>query len=448
MYAYAPPFPASYRWLSQPLSGLSGNGWQTALSNLSPKDLQSYYVMIPMELRNSLFRRANTSRWMSWAAVATATVVSGAAALYYYVPWDAFDEMGSLIMPMEDDSHSMSEQEDGGAVADDSDCDDELVDEELMDGFRCGDKRKDSMFLLVSSDPKSDLCHRPIHLDFTDQTPRLERVESGPKPDTSVFNEHFGSQGNNSPVEIQSPPAMNMNDPFNQVNTAGEKRSISQVSPDIHSPAIRPMYSSDDSRIPSILKNDRLEWEKSQPMRLSMSAQEHRPAKFARPSPLRRPSPLNESFSVENSENMNKKDSHLLSPDGDESPLKSGAISPRTRRSIIITEPDWAPFADTNTRARTRSMIASLKEPRPKNENEPTGTLVGKDDEVDAFLAPAVNDDGELWFERFMQSTAATSKRRDFRERNSANLAELNERLEQIKRTREETAKNDRSKSV
>lgn len=345
-------------------------------------------------------------------------------------------------MPMEDDSHSMCDQEDGGAVADDSDCDDEPVDEELMDGFRCGDKRKDSMFLLVSSDPKSDLCHRPIHLDFTDQTPRLERVESGPKPDMSVFNEHFGSQGNKPPVAIQSPPAMDMNDPFNQVNTTGEKRSISQVSPDIHSPAIRPMCSSDDSRIPSILKNDRLEWNKSQPMRLSLSAQEYRPVKLARPSPL------SEGFSVESLENTNKKDLRLLSPDGDESPLKSGAISPRTRRSIVITEPDWAPFADTNTRARTRSMIASLKEPRPKNENEPSSIPVGKDDEVDALLAPAVSDDGELWFERFMQSTAATSKRRDFRERNSANLAELNERLEQIKRTREEATKDYRAESV
>lgn len=442
MYAYAPPFPASYRWLSQPLSGLSGNGWQTVLSNLSPKDLQSYYVMIPLELRNSLFRRTNTSRWMSWVAVATATVVSGAAALYYYVPWDAFDDMGSLIMPMEDDSHSMCDQENGGAVADDSDCDDYPVDEELMDGFRCGDKRKDSMFLLVSSDPKSDLCHRPIHLDFTDQTPRLERVESGPKTDMSIFNEHFGSQGNESPVTIQSPPAMDMNDPLNGVNMAGEKRSISQVSPDILSPAIRPMRFSDDSRIPSILKNDRVMWQKPQPMRQSMSAQGYRPAKLARPTPL------SEGFSVQSLENSNKKDSPLLSPDGDESPLKSGAISPRTRRSIIITEPDWAPFADTNTRARTRSMIASLKEPRPKNENDPTSTPVEKDDEVNALLAPAVNDDGELWFERFMQSTAATSKRRDFRERNSANLAELSERLEQIKRAREEAAKGDRTQSV
>ncbi|WFD35348.1 hypothetical protein MCUN1_002202 [Malassezia cuniculi] len=430
MYAYAPPFPISYRWLFQPLSSLSASDWQAAISNLSPKDLQSYYVMIPMELRNTFFRRVNASRWSTWAAIATATVVSSAVALYYAAPWGAFDDLG--FMTGDDDHHFMITTHDEDNAAYESD--DEPVDEDLLDGFRWGDKRRNSMFLLVSSDPKSDLSRRPIHLDFTEHMPRLARIELMPQIDLSKVNAQLEANSLKHPVSLQVPPAIMFTDPFEKEDGFQKKRNFAQISPGFSpgtcSPVGRSMSCSEVEQIPSILKRDSLALSQPKPKRALLSSDmKHDMVQRAR-------SPLSQMHtSMDEGPVLTESPESSTELDPNEIPKDTSA--PRSRRSIVITEPDWAPFADTNTRARTRSIIASLKEPRANSDSDALGAAFGNNDEVNSLLAPAVSEDGELWFERFMHSTAATSKRMDWRRRNSANLAELFDKLEQLRKSRD-----------
>ena len=446
MYAYTPPFPLSYQWIFQSLPTLHGNGWQGALSNLSPKDMQSFYVMIPMELRKTFYRRFNGVRWTSLAAMATATVVSGAVALYYSAPWGSFDHMEGLMdgdMESEGTHYTMPSHHEENLY----ESDDEPVDDELMDGFCWGDKRRNSTFLLVSSDPKSDLCHRPIQLDFTDRMPRLARVTAPPKLDLSQVNAHLEAQAHSTAerpahMTIHNRPIIVFTDPFEN-DPSVKKRSFSQfssVSPGSLTP-FRSLSCSDAQQITPILKSNN-QSQREQPL-LKKALIGSKSVNAVVPT---RPSPLSESYTAEGeispAEDIKPpffSDRIVQSPElnlDDEG--RSGAASPRSRRSIVITEPDWAPFADTNARARTRSMVASLKRPHSCSDTDTLGISMGdKSEEVTALLAPAVNEDGELWFERFVQSTAATDKRKDWRRRNSADLEELIGKLEQVSKNQE-----------
>lgn len=357
-----------------------------------------------MELRHTLLLRAgdSASRW-SLAALATATMLTSAMALYYYVPWS------QLELNMEQLLSSSFGEEGFGSVAeytsesidedDDEDDDDEHVDPDLLDGFSSREDQSMSV-VLTSSDPTSDLCHRPIMMDLSGQTPS--------KPISGV-----STPARNSSVDVES----------QQINDASLD-TIQLVKEERAGPLCQSM--------PSILKRD------GQPLRSS---------RHGSPLPLNRKllHPSKQSSWHDSRSESSSFTSDLLqlpsetdisssstfdNPTTSNMEKCSSQCSAESGRSVVLREPDWTPFTGTHDRARKRVMVASLANtmselhsanasPSEKHKHLPILDVL-------PFEPPQELGDGsEFWFERFTRSTAAAGKHWDWRRRSTTDLVEL-----------------------
>lgn len=99
-------------------------------------------------------------------------------------------------------------------------------------------------------------------------------------------------------------------------------------------------------------------------------------------------------------------------------------LNRRSRRKVLLTEPDWEPFASTHGRARQRTILAVLARSYANMSSEgsaPSTPMEEKALEFFSQIQPVTSieeDDGKkFWFERFTQSSAAAGKRRDLRGR-------------------------------
>lgn len=305
----------------------------------------------------------NTTHW-SLVFLATATVVTSAVALYYYASTHGYDATGiglryylSLLTPQElglVSTFSSGLFEHG--EYDDDDCDDdEPVDPDLLDGYGSSQSKSRHNVILVSSDPSSDLCHRPLQLDLIDGKTRrgFSSEHTLAKPCTSILK--------------PSPCG------YSQRNIKkGHNRSCSYS------------YASKDDHLGRSL---------------SILVPEKR---------------LKTSSSYDSIRAYGKG-----SPQEDQS-------NRRTRRKVLLTEPDWEPFASIHDRARQRTILAVLARSYTYMSSEgsvPSTPLEEKALEFFSQTQPMTSfdeDDGKkFWFERFTQSSAAAGKRRDLRGRSN-----------------------------
>ncbi|WFD00559.1 hypothetical protein MYAM1_003308 [Malassezia yamatoensis] len=386
MYVVAPA--SSVRWLNLPLNAFRGEHWSSP--KLLAQALDSSYTMIPPELRHSLLHRAgdSASRW-SLAALATATMVTSAMALYYYVPW------GQLEINMETLLASIGEEGFGMNHAYSAECfdemdmdDDEHIDPELLDGFQAHDKESRMSVVLTSSDPTSDLCHNPIIVNLC------------------------GSSGEKS------------------VDPALSRRSLSSVSTQPPTPS--EMNSPRRGSMPSILRRDSQSFPSSLTQSPVLSASNSS-------SLLRR---LNGCSSQSNSPNTLSSllpstltcDSALSSTSDScisslSSPTKSDCSGTTSPRSIKLTEPDWKPFTDSHDRARKRVAIASIANAISELHSEHSSP-VAKSKQLPLLKALPIEPPAELGegsefrFEKFTRSTAAAGRNWDWRRRSSCELLE------------------------
>ncbi|KAI3629084.1 hypothetical protein CBS9595_000156 [Malassezia furfur] len=382
MYVLAPA--VSTRWLNIPFNALRGERWPSP-STLT-QAIDSSYIMISIELRQALLYRAgdSASRW-SLAALATATMLTSAMALYYYVPW------GQLELNMEHILSSIGSEGFGSVTEYSSESydeedhdDDEHVDPELLDGFQSDGKDQVVSVVLTSSDPSSDLCHKPIVMDLSEHASRSRSIQCI------------------SPVSRSQSPGKE-NSPC-----APEQRRQS---------------------VPSILKRDSQSFP-SQPLG-NPNLLEHSSPRRARrrlhshtgsPSPLSRLLPMSDDSDMSSS--TDSLPSCLSTPCKD---LRNGTVTPR---SVVLKEPDWTPFVDSHDRARKRVMMASIANAMNELHSE-KGSPIEKSKQLPILEAlpiepPAeLGDGGEFWFERFTRSTAAAGKHWDWRRRSSSDLVEL-----------------------
>lgn len=389
-----------------PLNALRSDRWPEYIP--SPwavgQSLDSYYVMIPMELRQSILRRAGwaaSSRW-SLAVWATATMVTGAVALYYYAPWSELDlSMGQFL------SHPFNADGDFGMISEYSefigeneDDDDELVDPDLLDGFDPRGDNKVMNVVLTSSDPTSELCHKPLMLDLTNK----KSASMPPSRTQSVCH---------------ATPS--------RITLSYQEDEASSSSEDADDDVDEQTRSS----VPSILKRDSQPFPSAllcNPLTLGYDSprQSKRMARYASRDSA---SPL----------------AHLISPRSGSAIASSETDTPRsldaetdrsysrssvgTPRSVVLTEPDWTPFTDIHDRARKRAVVANLVNTVSELHSQRSSpTKKGKSLPILESLPfeppQELGDGSEFWFERFTRSTAAAGKHWDWRRRSSTELVE------------------------
>lgn len=319
--------------------------------------------MIPGEfkafLRSSGVR--NTAQW-SLVFLATATVVTSAMALYYYASTHGYDATGldlryylSLLTPQEFGfvptfSSSLFEQVE---YDDDDYDDDEPVDADLLDGYGSHQSNSRHNVLLVSSDPSSDLCHRPLQLDLIDG-----RTRRG----------------------------------FSWKHTRERPRaSILKRSSDVHS------------------QSNRKKGHTRSCSHSHTTEADHLGRLFSISVPQKR---LKTSSSYD-----------CIRACG-ENATREAQWNWRSRRKVLLTEPDWEPFASIHDRARQRTVLAVLARSYANMSSEgsvPSTPMEEKALEFFSQTHPVTSVDGDdgkkFWFERFTQSSAAAGKRRDLRAR-------------------------------
>lgn len=407
MYVIAPAVSSPYRWLNVPLNALRSDRWPEYIP--SPwavgQSLDSYYVMIPMELRQSILRRAGwaaSSRW-SLAVWATATMVTGAVALYYYAPWSeldlSMDQFLSLPFNTDGDFGMMPEYS-SEFVGEDDDDDDELVDPDLLDGFGPRGGNKVMNVVLTSSDPTSELCHKPLMLDLAN------------KKSASVPPSRAQSVCHTSPSRITLPC---------------QEDDASSSSEDAHDDVDEQTRSS----VPSILKRDSQPFPSAllcNPLTLSYDSprQSKRMARYASRDSASH-SPLAHLISPRSGSALASSETDTpRSLDTDRSYSRSSVGSPR---SVVLTEPDWTPFTDIHDRARKRAVVANLVSTvNELHSQRSSPTKKGKSLPILESLPfeppQELGDGSEFWFERFTRSTAAAGKHWDWRRRSSTELVE------------------------
>ena len=353
MYAQSPMLPFAYRWLSVPIPELHTGRWAPSLGGWqapSVSNLESYYVMIPMELRDNLLSRAHwvsRSRW-SWAALATVTVVTGAVALYYSVPWEEVEaEMAHfLVSPMHAENdvsmHSLTEDEELD--------DDEHVEDELLERFGGADFwRSDNTVMLISSDPSSSLCHQPLQLNLLRkrEVPTAETcAEHHQEPYHLVFPEP------SIPADTPTPPTDDSDAPS---------------TPGLLSPHMQPTKRGFDSRTPSPPIIGEHEQGLFPSPILKRQMQSFRSAALCDPKALEQlpRSRRNRLKPVRRSGLATPTRSSIgLVPGVDYMPeLNIEDVAENTAqqsKKIMFSEPDWSPFADIDRRGRRRSANAVM----------------------------------------------------------------------------------------
>ncbi|WFD44622.1 hypothetical protein MPSI1_003290 [Malassezia psittaci] len=346
--------------------------------------------MIPPELRHSLLHRAgdSASRW-SLAALATATMVTSAMALYYYVPW------GQLEINLETLLSSIGEEGFGMNHAYSAECfdemdidDDEHVDPDLLDGFQSLDKESRMSVVLTSSDPTSELCHNPIVVNLSGSS-----GESSVDPSLTRRSLPSVSTGPSTPSEMDSPRRSSMPSILRR-----DSQSFSSSS--THSPVLSASNSSCLFR------------------RLNgCTSQSNSPNTLSRllPTSLTSESALSSTS-----------DSRVSSLS---SPMKSDISGTASPRSIKLTEPDWKPFTDSHDRARKRVAMASIANAINELHSAQSSPVV-KSKQLPLLKAlpiepPAELGEGsEFHFEKFTRSTAAAGRNWDWRRRSSCELLE------------------------
>jgi hypothetical protein len=100
----------------------------------------------------------------------------------------------------------------------------------------------------------------------------------------------------------------------------------------------------------------------------------------------------------------------------------------RRRKSIKLTEPDWTLHAEAHDRARERLETAAqvAAHPDPESLKYVPPRRFETDERWDSGAAGTDDDraEGEFWFERFCQSTAAAGRDWDWRKRRARRAAE------------------------
>ncbi|WFD23243.1 hypothetical protein MEQU1_001932 [Malassezia equina] len=346
--------------------------------------MDSYYVMLPSELREALLRHPalkNSTQW-TMAILATATVVTSAMAFYYYAQYNGYEtnisqlisflnkhEFGWLLSP------SMF-QEDDGTDEEPCDDDDEHVDADLMDGFEKSMRSGSLNVRLVSADPTSELSYAPFQLDLC--RGKTSRV---PSQDLSYSPEPSESMASSPPLgpsilrrESQTFPSQLLCDPRALYELPRHRRRMARHL--IHDP-----------------------WESLSPPPLA----------------------LKDYFTTSESKSGVDADKLL-------SALKrepTNATCKAMERRVAFKEPDWVPYIDTHGRARQRAVVAilarSLSGP-PSGSSTPTTPAeeIGKDilmKTLPTVSPKELGDGAAFWFERFTRATAAGGKHWDFRRR-------------------------------
>ncbi|KAL4400726.1 hypothetical protein ACI68E_002044 [Malassezia pachydermatis] len=380
MYVVAPALPAPYKWLNAPLNAISAEKWPGYFPRWHMgTNMGSYYATIPAELRDAFLRRAslrNSSQW-TVAFLATATVVTSAMAIYYYALSNGYEiNMNYLLSALHAQDFSLSSPFMSGFMDDadehvlssddhdDEDDDDEHVDPELMDGFDGAVKRGKMNVLLVSSDPSSELCRTPIKLDLSKgETTWVGSSESSPTRRPSILKR-----------DSQVFPSRLLCDPRSLEELPRHRRRMARHA--VNSP-----------------------WECLSPTPLAL-----------------------QTMAQEDGEKVGMDEVAMLRA-GSECTSPSETM----KRSIMITEPNWAPFADTHDRARQRAVVAvlakSLGSISPGTAT-PSSHAEEMAKEILMRTLPTepteeLGNGSEFWFERFTRSTAAAGKRWDFRRRAS-----------------------------
>lgn len=383
MYVLAPA--VSSRWLNIPFNALRGERWPSP-STLT-QAIDSSYIMIPIELRQALLYRAgdSASRW-SLAALATATMLTSAMALYYYVPWGQLElNMEHILSSIGSEGFGSVTEYSSESYDEDDHDDDEHVDPELLDGFETDGKNSIVSVVLTSSDPTSDLCHKPIVMDLSEHASRSRSIQCSPSVSRSQ-----------SPSKESQP-------------CASEQRRQSMPS----------ILKRDSQSFPSQPLGNPYLLETSSPRRARRRLHSH----TGSPSPLSRLLPMSEDSDFSGSTDS-LPSSCLSTPCKDQ---RGGMVTPR---SVVLKEPDWTPFVDSHDRARKRVMMASLASAMNELHSE-TGSPTKKSKQLPILEAlpikpPAELGDGsEFWFERFTRSTAAAGKHWDWRRRSSSDLVEM-----------------------
>ncbi|WFC96644.1 hypothetical protein MBRA1_003305 [Malassezia brasiliensis] len=383
MYVLAPA--VSTRWLNIPFNALRGERWPSP-STLT-QAIDSSYIMIPMELRQALLYRAgdSASRW-SLAALATATMLTSAMALYYYVPWGQLElNMEHILASLGSEGFGSVTEYSSESYDEEDHDDDEHLDPELLDGFQSDGKDQVVSVVLTSSDPSSDLCHNPIVMDLSEHDSRSKSIQYI------------------SPASRSQSPAKE-----DRLCVPQQRRQS----------------------MPSILKRDSQSFP-SQPLG-NPNLLEHSSPRHARrqlhshsssPSPLSRLVPMSDDSDMSSS--TDSLPSSSLS-----TPCKDPRNGTGTPRSVVLKEPDWTPFVNSHDRARKRVMMASIANAMNELQSG-KGSPIEKSKQLPILEAlpiepPAeLGDGGEFWFERFTRSTAAAGKHWDWRRRSSSDLVEL-----------------------
>lgn len=375
MYVLAPA--ASTRWLNVPYNALRGDRWPSPASLAQAID--SSYIIIPMELRHTLLRRAGDSaaRW-SFAALATATMLTSAMALYYYVPWGQLElNMEQLLSSFGEDGLG-SIPEYGELYEEEEHDDDEHIDPELLDGFKPKGADQVLNVVLTSSDPTSELCHKPMLMDLS------------------------GSKTNASSRAVS--PGRKMLEDNLDGDDVQRRRSMPSI------------LKRESQSFPTATLGNPLLLEANTP-RQSKRIARHTSSTGA-PHPLAR---------LRSSESESNSSTDSLQSN---SPKNSDCSGGSSSRSVVLTEPDWSPFVEIHDRARKRVVMAmiahAMKElqsgrvsPTKKSKQLPILNALPVDP------PPELGDGSEFRFERFTRSTAAAGKHWDWRRHSTSDLTEL-----------------------
>lgn len=376
MYVVAPALPAPYKWLQVPLSALHTDRWPGYFAMWPERsNIRSYYVMIPAELKDAFFRNPSmrdASQW-SLAVIATATVVTSAMALYYYATYNGFEPANlnlgyyvSLLSPQEfnwTSGFSFSFLDLNEDDEEDHD-DDEHIDPELLDGFESANLHHCCNVRLVSADPTSDLCHRPLHMDLLEGKTSRKPLCSGilKSPRASILKQPNQSVW----CDLRKPadtPNLRHSRSFQYASSSPRGSWVKEYT-----------ISKGGKRLKTCSSSDYL----------TVLPEQKCPA-------------------YERASHSTKNPS----------------------RRVSLTEPDWQPFADSHYRARQRTVLAKLVKTYLNKSLDSTTPSTPTEQMADKFFketlpqvsSSPLRNGSEFWFERFAGSTAAGRKRSDFRRR-------------------------------
>lgn len=379
MYVVAPALPPPYKWLQIPLNGLHTDRWSRYFTTWPGRyGSSSNSIMIPVEIKEAFFKSPGVRGPTQWtfAVLATATVVTSAMALYYYASTYGYDTTSlnlryyaSLLKPQDFDwtSALTSSMFEMGDFDEEDHDDDEHIDPDLLDGYGMSTPKPCGNVQLISSDPSSDLCHRPFQLDLvkgrTSRTPSL-LAPSLPGSRASILKSSCADLG----AETVTPQLPERKQPmFEPFDLARDKRGQA-----LHDYSITGSGDLSDSSLKS----------ESMPFATGSTTEE-------------------------------------LSDDA-----KGRALETR-RRKVFFVEPDWEPFIECHGRARQRMVLAVLAKSyadMSSRDSAPSTPSEAKALEFFKHTLPEVGpvemgDGSEFWFERFTRSTAASSKRLNLKKR-------------------------------